>query len=211
MPTNIYGPNDNFDLQSSHALPALIRKFHLAKLASQMDWDAIERDERCFGPIPEDLRVSLGLDFRDPKTETRNLPSVILWGTGTPRREFLHVDDLAEACVFLMTLSEPVFQDLCRGERSSETTEGARAGTCTSLPLINIGCGEDYTVKSMADTVARIVGFDGDVTFDRSKPDGTPRKLLDVTKLTSFGWSPKIALEEGIKRTYEWYLKVSNS
>jgi GDP-L-fucose synthase len=142
MPTNLYGPNDNFDLQTSHVLAALIRKFHEAKLKSD--------------------------------------PSVTLWGTGSPRREFLHVDDLADACVFLMNHYD-----------DSE--------------IINIGYGEDISIAELASLIKDIVGYDGRIEYDADKPDGTPLKLLDSSKLRSLGWKPRLSLEEGIKRTYEWY------
>ena len=142
MPTNLYGPGDNFDLKTSHVLPALIRKFHEAKVAGA---DQVE-----------------------------------IWGTGVPRREFLHVDDLADACFHLMQSYD-------------------------DEPLINVGCGEDVSISELATLVGRIVGFQGSVVFDRSKPDGTPRKLLDVTRLSSLGWKPRIRLEDGIRDTYDWY------
>lgn len=143
MPTNLYGPNDNFDLQSSHVLPALIRKFHEAKLAGK--------------------------------------PSVEIWGTGSPKREFLHADDLADACVYLM-------QHYADNE------------------IVNIGVGEDIAIKDLALLIKDIVGFRGELTFDTSKPDGTPRKLLDVSKLNGLGWKAGISLRDGITQTYQWYL-----
>ena len=140
MPTNLYGPNDNYHPENSHVLPALIRRFHEAK------------------------RDGLG--------------EVTIWGTGTPRREFLHVDDLADACLFLMdTFSEPGF--------------------------VNIGTGTDLSIQELAQMIARIVGFEGKITNDLSKPDGTPRKLLDVSKLNTMGWSARIELEAGIRAVYE--------
>jgi GDP-L-fucose synthase len=142
MPTNLYGPNDNYDLENSHVLPAMIRKFHEAKLSGAL--------------------------------------SVTIWGTGKPRREFLHADDLAEACVFLM-------------EHYNE------AG------LINIGTGEDVEIGELAKMVARVVGYGGEILHDLSKPDGTPRKLMDVTKLHNFGWRHRIALEDGIRSVYAAY------
>jgi GDP-L-fucose synthase len=144
MPTNMYGPGDNFDLQTSHVLPALIRKFHEAKV--------------------------------------QRLPTVALWGTGTPRREFLHTDDLADALCFLM-------------ERYD------------SPEIINVGCGEDVTIAELAALIADVVGFRGTLVFDRSKPDGTPRKLLDVSKMTALGWKPRTQLRDGVRVTYDWYLK----
>ncbi len=142
MPTNLYGPGDNFDPQSSHVLPALIRRFHEAKMS--------------------------------------NAPSVTLWGTGTPKREFLHVDDLASAAVFLM-----------REYNSPE--------------IVNVGCGEDISIHAVAKLVARVVGYTGEICLDTSKPDGTPRKLLDISRLKSLGWEPSIGLETGIRQTYQWY------
>ena len=144
MPTNLYGPNDNFDLQTSHVLPALIRRFHEAKTGSQ--------------------------------------PFVTIWGTGMPRREFLHVDDLADACIFLMNKYD-------RDE------------------ILNIGVGEDLTIRELAELIQDVVGYSGEIRFDTGKPDGTPRKLLDVSRLRATGWRPKIGLEEGIRRTYAWYLE----
>ena len=143
MPTNLYGPGDNFNLQSSHVLPALIRRFH----------EAVEQ----------------------------GAAEVTIWGTGTPRREFLHVDDMAAACVFLMQHHD-------------------------SEQLINVGWGEDVTIRELATTIAATVGFKGMLAFDPSKPDGTPRKLLDVARLKALGWTPKIGLKEGIAATYRWFL-----
>ena len=143
MPTNLYGPGDNFDLQTSHVLPALIRKFHEAK----------ERGDR----------------------------QVVVWGTGKPRREFLHVDDLADAAVFLM--------------RHYDEEQ-----------IINVGVGEDISIADLAALIKRIVGYEGEIVYDTSKPDGTPRKLLDVSRLFALGWRPKISLEEGIRQTYTWFL-----
>ena len=144
MPTNLYGPQDNFDLKTSHVLPALIRKFHEAK--------------------------------------KHNNPNVEIWGTGTPRREFLYSDDLADACVFLMNnYSESQF--------------------------VNIGVGEDITIKELAEKIKVVVGYNGALTFDTSKPDGTPRKLVDVTKLNSLGWKAKISLDEGLRKAYNWFLE----
>ena len=146
MPTNLYGPNDNFDLDSSHVLPALIRKFHEAKLSKA--------------------------------------PFVEIWGTGSPLREFLHVDDLAEACVYLM-----------------ENYDGEEH--------VNIGTGEETSIKALALLIKDIVGYEGEIKFDASKPDGTPRKLSDVSKLSKLGWTSKIELESGIRETYNWFVEQS--
>ena len=143
MPTNLYGPGDNFDLHSSHVLPALIRKFHEAKL--------------------------------------NQLPEVEIWGSGTPKREFLHVDDLASACLFLMD-------------------------KYSSAEIINIGSGQEVTIAELADLVKGTVGFQGGLRYNAAMPDGTPRKLLDVSKLTALGWQSRISLQDGIAATYQWFL-----
>jgi GDP-L-fucose synthase len=143
MPTNLYGPNDNYDLQASHVLPALIRKFHEAK--------------------------------------TSNAPGVTCWGTGSPLREFLYSDDLARACVFLM-------------ENYSEE------------PFINVGFGSDLSIRELAETVKRVVGFAGEIVWDKTKPDGTPRKLMDSSRLLALGWRPEVDLERGLRMAYEDFL-----
>jgi GDP-L-fucose synthase len=201
MPTNLYGPHDNFDLETSHVLPALIRKFHLGKLATEGKWKEIKKDEQNFGKIPKDIRKALGLDsmssslgFRasvhnanlQPQAKRsynacEAIPAVILWGSGSPRRELLHVIDLADACLFLM--------------QNYDESE-----------IINIGTGKDMTIKELAETVARVTGYDGTLRFDTSKPDGTPVKLLDVSRLNALGWYAKIEIEKGIKETYDWYI-----
>jgi GDP-L-fucose synthase len=198
MPTNLYGPNDNFDLETSHVLPALIRKFHLAKLAEQGDWEGTKKDEQKYGAIPEDIKLSIGLktSASNRKTITSSpRPCVLLWGSGNPKREFLHVDDLAYACIFLTQMNKKTF-DLFFDD--------------THTPLINIGCGKDQTVKEIAAIVAEVVGYKGDVRWDQDKPDGTLQKLLDISKIKKLGWKPNIALKNGIRDVYEWYLKVKN-
>jgi GDP-L-fucose synthase len=144
MPTNLYGPNDTFDLETSHVLAALVRKAHEAK--------------------------------------KNGASELVVWGSGTPRREFLHVDDLASACLFLLEKYD-------------------------SPEIINVGYGEDLTIRQLAELICEIVGFDGKLGWDKTKPDGTPRKLLDVTKLNKLGWRPTISLRDGIARTYDWFLK----
>ena len=182
MPTNLYGDNDNFDLETSHVLPALIRKFHLASLLSDGGFDLIERDMAVFGNRPassaspaiiENLLSKFGI--------TRD--SVTLWGTGEPYREFLHADDLAAACIFLMERYD--YKDI--GE------------------FVNIGVAEDIKIKDLASMVRRVVGFEGDIRFDTSRPDGTPRKLLDISKIRSLGWRPTIRLQDGIEMVYKSY------
>ena len=193
MPTNLYGPGDNFDLESSHVLPALMRKFHLAKLIAAGDLTAVMKDENRFGQIPDDIRASLGYSNdpspMDPKEKP--LPSVVLWGTGKPKREFLHVDDLADACVFLMSLD-------------SETLMPKNNPSI----LFNIGVGCDLTIKELAQMIKSVVGYGGSISFDPSKPDGTPRKLLDVSLIEALGWQARVPLEDGIRQTYEWYLST---
>lgn len=208
MPTNLYGPGDNFDLESSHVLPALIRKFHLGKMAEQGNWDAIMADTQRYGKItagvmrnlvsvsracgkrvPDDVITSS--ESADESTGQR--PGITLWGTGRPKREFLHVDDMADACVTVMNLEDRMIDPILR---------------CAEGPLLNVGCGKDIAVGELARLVRDVVGFTGDIIFDASKPDGTPRKLLDVSKMENLGWRASIPLEEGIRQTYEEYLKA---
>jgi GDP-L-fucose synthase len=177
MPTNLYGPGDNYDLRNSHVLPALIRKFHEAKVGGQA--------------------------------------SVSVWGTGSPRREFLYSDDMAAACVFLMNLDDEPFDQVLasKGERPTSppfVLSGAHAESKGEPhpPLINIGCGEDLAIHQLAEQVRSAVGFGGAIEWDTTKPDGTPRKLLDVSRLLALGWRPKIALEEGIARAYHDFLET---
>lgn len=184
MPTNLYGVNDNFDLETSHVLPAMIRKFHLARLSAEKNREGIEKDEALYGPIPDDIRAAMGLG-------TGAEPVVRLWGTGSPKREFLHVDDLADACLFVMN------------HDSIDRVLPPQAF------LLNIGTGEDLTIRDLALAIARVVGFAGKVAWDPDKPDGTPRKLLDVSRMTELGWRAGIGLEEGLKKTYDGYLARS--
>ena len=155
MPTNLYGPNDNFDLETSHVLPALIRKFHEAKAGTG--------------------------------------EKVVIWGTGTPMREFLHVDDLADACLFLMNLPEEKYQSLVTSHQSPA--------------LINIGTGEEVSIRELALLIKKVAGFAGEMNFDSSRPDGTPRKLCDVRRIHDLGWRHRIGLEDGLKETYRWYVE----
>jgi GDP-L-fucose synthase len=154
MPTNLYGPNDNFDLEKAHVLPALLRKFHEAKVAEKKE--------------------------------------VVIWGTGTPKREFLFVDDMADACVFVMNLDQKTAADYFF----------SYPNPC----FVNVGTGLDCTVQQLARTIQQTIGYSGKIVFDTSKPDGTPRKLLDVAKLSQLGWQAKIDLATGIQKTYAWYL-----
>jgi GDP-L-fucose synthase len=157
MPTNLYGENDNFHPQNSHVIPALIRRFHEAKLASQAE--------------------------------------VIAWGTGKPMREFLHVDDMAAASIYVMNLDEATYQ----------------ANTQPMLSHINVGTGIDCTIRELVETVAKVVGYQGEIVFDTTKPDGAPRKLMDVSRLADLGWKASIELEAGLASTYQWFLENQDS
>jgi GDP-L-fucose synthase len=182
MPTNLYGPGDNFDLQGSHVLPAMVRKFHLVSRAR--DPEALLRDEARYGPIPEDVRAMLsGPD-----------PAVLLWGTGSPRREFLYSDDLAAACVHLL---EHVHARDLGGEATADRNPCA---------LVNVGYGEDVTIRELAALVSEVVGYQGPLRWDSARPDGTPRKLMDSSRLFALGWRPRVPLREGITRLYQSYL-----
>ena len=195
MPTNLYGPGDSYDLMNSHVLPAMIRKFHLARLAAEHNWPAIEQDERQFGPIPDDLKREL-LEMC-----THNVaPCVTLWGTGAPRREFMYSDDMADACIHLMTLPDNEFDNLLWPAGSP--MESCRLGRA---PLINIGVGQDITIRDLAQTVRDVVGFQGEVVFDATKPDGTMRKLMDVGLLTGLGWTARTRFEQGVALAYAAY------
>jgi GDP-L-fucose synthase len=203
MPTNLYGPNDNFNLETSHVLPALIRKLHLARLLSEEKFDLIKENFLKYGNneiVIGESRFVIGKDtpdkevsktleylgiYRSQITNHGSRNTVVkLWGSGEPFREFLHVDDLAEASVFLME----------------------RYGYRDIGEFVNIGTGEDITIKDLAHLVKEITGYEGSILWDTTKPDGTPRKLLDVSRIRSLGWKPGISLEEGIRKTYKWYL-----
>jgi len=184
MPTNLYGPNDNFDLERSHVLPALIRKIHLAKLLSELNFKAVIKD----------LNVdTIGEAKTYLTTFGVSSNSVEIWGTGNPKREFLWSEDMADACVFIMQNLD--FKDTyAAGEKEIRNTH------------INIGTGQDVSIRELAETIKSVVGFKGDLVFNASKPDGTLRKLTDVSKLNKLGWKSKIELEEGVQKIYKWYL-----
>jgi GDP-L-fucose synthase len=175
MPTNTYGPRDNFNLETAHVLPALIRKFHLAKLLREKKYDEVMSDVGRF-PLGFNLER-----YTDLEKIGVSADYVKLWGTGKPFREFIYVDDLADACLFLM-------------ERYDDSE------------IVNIGVGEDLTIGQLANLSRDAVGFKGEIIWDPSKPEGTPRKLMDVSKLKSLGWQSKTSLEEGIRKTYECYV-----
>lgn len=188
MPTNLYGPNDNYDLEKSHVLPALIRKMVLGKYLMENDWENLRTDltrlpiEGVNGSYSKEVILKVlekyGIIHQNGKVV------ITLWGTGSPLREFLHVDDMADATVFLMQHYDAP----------------------DSIPShVNVGCGEDISIKELSEIVKKIVDYEGEIQWDTTKPDGTPRKLLDVTRLNSLGWKPKISLEEGIKQVVANY------
>lgn len=193
MPTNLYGPNDNFDLDHSHVLPAMIRKMHLAKALMEQDWEAVHRD-LVRRPIAR-LRPAAGLssDLLQVALETYGISQerLALWGTGEPRREFLWSEDMASACLYLMERVD--FADL--------SPEGSEVRNCH----INIGTGEDISIRELAELIAQVVGYQGAIYFDDTKPNGTMRKLTDPSKLHSLGWRHSMELREGIEQMYQWY------
>lgn len=228
MPTNCYGLNDNYDLQSSHVLPAFIRKFHLARMAATGKWGAMLRDEAVYGEIPKDFMsnlasISLSNGYAIPDHVTAGLtqvtsnPAIRLWGTGTPKREFLYSEDLADACVLLMEQMEKIFCGAsfeANGVISGTNLQESQIGNVSSATrhVINIGCGADITIGELSRVVSGVVGFNGPIEWDTSKPDGTPRKLLDTSRITRMGWVPSVSLDEGIRLTYADYLsKLTNT
>jgi GDP-L-fucose synthase len=206
MPTNLYGENDNFDLEKSHVLPALIRKMHLAKHLNNNNLDEIRKDlnkypiENIDGTATEQNIIAILDKYGIKNTKP---VSVELWGTGTPKREFLHSDDLADACIFLMENLD--FKDILQKDFNLKNLIYPITNTEIRNTHINIGVGKDLSIKELAMLVKKIINFQGKIIWDTSKPDGTPRKLLDVSKLQSYGWKAKISLEQGIKNVYEKY------
>ncbi len=200
MPTNLYGPGDNYHLENSHVIPAIMRKYHLAKLASSGDLSSIEKDQEIFGPIPAEIATTLGLGSRRSAAS----PYVQLWGSGRVKREFLHVDDMASACVHLMNLSQESYEGGLR--KASGVQEPASSNTKASAPsFFNIGTGHDCTIAEVAEIIREIVGFDGETRYNSDQPDGTPQKLLDTSRINGLGWVPSYGLKEGLKDTYDWY------
>ena len=233
MPTNLYGPNDNFHLENSHVMPAMMRKVYLAKLIHEGDWDSICRDmdKRPVNPTDR-LRAIIGegnVDGSSPRDRILKTLEfygigdnrVTLWGTGSPLREFLWSEDMADASVHVLLNVD--FSDIIGIDKYSSVfygakTDGAvdrnnsegRGGAIPSLGEIrnchiNVGTGKELTIRRLSELVAEAVGFEGTIEFDSTKPDGTPRKLIDVTKLHSIGWTHKDEMEEGVRRLYEWY------
>ncbi len=211
MPTNLYGPNDNYDLEKSHVLPALIRKMHLGKCLIENDWKAIRKDfnnRPVEGVDGESTEIEIGEKlekygiFRHSSTDTPL--TVKLWGTGAPKREFLHSDDLADALIFLMENID--FKDLVKLKDPTDITSRDKKIEIRNTH-INIGTGVDLTIKELAFMIKCIIGFDGLIEWDTSKPDGTFQKLMSVKKINKLGWKESIQLEDGIKKIYEDYIK----
>jgi GDP-L-fucose synthase len=204
MPTNLYGPNDNFDLEKSHVLPAMLRKMYLGKCLEENNWDAIRLDlnKRPIEGISgentnnEILTILLKYGIRINSSEFAQLASVELWGTGTPLREFLWSEEMADACVFLMENVD--FKDTIR-----DNSHSIREIRNTH---INIGTGIEITIRDLAYLIKEKIGFKGELVFNTDKPDGTMRKLTDPSKLHSLGWHHKIEIDEGIERLYQWYI-----
>ncbi len=209
MPTNLYGENDNYDLEKSHVLPALIRKFHLGKLLENNNFKALREDlnrlpiEGVDGSSGEQEIIDILKKYGIGKNQSGIY--VTLWGTGSPKREFLHSDDMADATVFLMENLD--FKDILKKEYGIENFDYPLVGYEVRNTHINIGVGQDISIRELAVLVKNIVGFEGEIVWDTTKPDGTPRKLLDVSKLFGYGWRPKISLEQGIKLSYQKYLE----
>lgn len=197
MPTNLYGPNDNFHLENSHVLPAMVRKIHLAKALGEGDWATVRKDIAT-RPVRSLTADSTEAEILNTLADFGIAPNkVTLWGTGTPLREFLWSEDMADASVYALLNID--FKDT----HSSDCKE---VRNCH----INVGTGVEHTIAEVAQMVATTVGFSGDILWDSTKPDGTPRKLIDVSKLNALGWRHKVELPEGIQRLYEWY-KASSS
>lgn len=193
MPTNLYGPNDNFDLEKSHVLPAMIRKIHLAKALSQQDWESIKNDLR--------KRPVESISDKNTQQEIEQLLAkygifrgkVVLWGTGKPMREFLWSEEMADACIFVMNNVD--FEDAKSNKTEIRNTH------------INIGTGKDLSIKDLSRLIAKAIDFKGIIDFDSSKPDGTMKKLVDVSKINQLGWKHSIEINEGVEKMYHWYLK----
>jgi GDP-L-fucose synthase len=203
MPTNLFGPNDNYDLEKSHVLPAIIRKMHLAAALENKNWDIIRKDfnkkpaENTNGNSSEEELLKImgkyGITIENGHVNLE------LWGTGNPRREFLHSDDMADASVFLMENVD--FRDILNTQSGKNQNPNEIKNT-----HINIGTGKDLTIRELSEIIKQITGFKGSILWDKNKPDGTSQKLLDVSKLNALGWKNKISLEQGIKSVYQMYI-----
>jgi len=221
MPTNLYGPNDNFHLENSHVMPAMIRKVYLAKLLNDLNWRYIRRDLNT-RPVEGISGENSDDEIMEVLAKYGIYPNkVVLWGTGAPLREFLWSEDMADASVHVLLNVD--FSDIIGIEKYSSVHYGTKADGCVdrnhsegrggAIPSlgeirnchINVGTGKELTIKQLAQLVARTVGFEGTVEFDATKPDGTMRKLIDVSKLHSLGWTHKVEIEEGVERLFQWY------
>lgn len=233
MPTNLYGPNDNFHLENSHVMPAMMRKIYLAKLIHEDDWEAIRVDmnKRPINPVKA-LAEQIGKDDVDGECSKERIlqalkfygienNKVTLWGTGSPLREFLWSEDMADASVHILLnvdfkdiigidkYSSVFYGTATDGEVNRNNSEG-RGGAIPSLGEIrnchiNIGTGKELTIKELSELIVRTIDFTGIIVWDESKPDGTPRKLIDVSKLHSLGWTHKVEIEDGVQKLYDWY------
>lgn len=233
MPTNLYGPNDNFHLENSHVMPAMMRKVYLAKLIHDNDWEAIRVDMNKRPINPTDLlRERIGEGNVDGNNSQERILQalafygiednrVTLWGTGSPLREFLWSEDMADASVYVLLNVD--FSDIIGIEKYSSVFYGAKTDGCIdrnnsegrggAIPAlgeirnchINVGTGKELTIRQLSELVVNAVGFEGEVIWDTTKPDGTPRKLIDVSKLHSLGWTHKVEIEDGVRKLYEWY------
>jgi GDP-L-fucose synthase len=222
MPTNLYGPNDNFDLEKSHVIPALLRKIYLGKCLEEKNWIAVREDltkrpvEGIDGKNPQSEILNIlkkyGIFYPDTNlSENRKQSTTIeIWGTGEPLREFLWSEEMADACVYLMEKID--FKDIILMQNGSDPDIGSNKKSL-STPAeirnthINIGTGKEITIKSLAELISKTVGFTGKLAFNTSKPDGTMRKLTDVTRLHQLGWHHETEIDEGIKKLYSWYLR----
>jgi GDP-L-fucose synthase len=192
MPTNLFGPGDNYHLENSHVIPAMLRKYHLAGLAMAGDVEAIVADEARYGEIPKEISHALGYIAETKRLDKNHPPRVVLWGTGSPRREFLHVDDMAAACIHVMHLEQSHFA----GDNPS---------------FLNVGTGEDITIRETAECIAELIGFTGETVYNAGQPDGTPRKLLDTTRINRLGWKPRLSFREGLADAYRSYRQTTSS
>lgn len=210
MPTNLYGPNDNYDLEKSHVLPALIRKMHLGKCLMNNDWDAIRKDfdknpvEKVDGKASEEDVLNMLSNYGITKSDNEEV-NITLWGTGTPKREFLHSDDMADACVFIMENIDFENELLGGIKGGIDPAHPKPVGKEVRNTHINIGTGVDLSIKELSEIVKSTVGYTGNVIWDKSKPDGTMRKLLNVDKLHGLGWKESISLKQGIEQVYKNY------
>jgi len=221
MPTNLYGENDNYDLEKSHVLPALIRKMHLGKCLQNNDWDGLRADlnrlpiEGIAGDATEDEILAKLNKYGIASNQRTSTPlseraevAVTLWGTGAPYREFLHANDMADACIYLLEniSAKEITNVNAAGAKVSCTNSEAERSSNRAEMFLNVGTGKDLTIKALAELVKATVDFEGELVWDTTKPDGTFRKLQDVSKLNTLGWEQRIELEDGIKMVYKTYL-----